>query len=152
MRGTVAVVGAPLVQAGLLVLCRKTQIYLVFRSICTTFAAVKPMRRQISAWILLAVFLPMLVLSSLHIHEISQTTDTECTDCVHHNCHGHLTATATWAHDCVLCQFLTLSMLTATVVAVTVYKHVCKQRYAQPLCGYHAACCGIIVTRGPPSV
>ena len=68
------------------------------------------------------------------------------------NCHGHLTATAPWAHDCVLCQFLTLSMLTAAVVAVTVYFHVYQQHHAQPSCGYHATSCGIIVTRGPPSV
>ncbi|MBR2206207.1 MAG: hypothetical protein IJ898_07640 [Prevotella sp.] len=101
---------------------------------------------------MLAVFLPMLIFSSLHIHEIPQTTDTECSDCVHHNCHGHLTAMATWAHDCVLCQFLTLSMLTAAMMAVTIYVHVCKKYHAQPLCGFHAVCCGTIVTRGPPSV
>jgi hypothetical protein len=115
------------------------------------FAAVKMMRRQLSAWILLAVFLPMLLLSSVHIHEASETIDTECADCVHHNCHGHLTAMATWAHDCVLCQFLTLTMLTAAVVAVTVYIHVCQKRYAQPLCGNYAACCGTTFKRGPPS-
>ena len=117
-----------------------------------TFAAVKAIRRQLSACILLAVFLPMLIFSSLHIHEIPQTTDTECSDCVHHNCHGHLTAMATWAHDCVLCQFLTLSMLAAVLMAVTVYVHVCKKYHAQSLCGCHTACCGNIVTRGPPSV
>jgi hypothetical protein len=117
-----------------------------------TFAAVKAIRRQLSACILLAVFLPMLIFSSLHIHEIPQTTDTECSDCVHHNCHGHLTAMATWAHDCVLCQFLTLSMLSAVMLAVTIYVHVCKKYHAQPLCGCHTACCGAIVTRGPPSV
>ena len=109
-------------------------------------------RRKISTWILLAVFLPMLVLSSLHIHETTETADTECTDCVHHNCHGHLTATATWAHDCVLCQFLTLTMVAATATAVTVFAHVCKKYLAQPLCGYSAAGCGVIVTRGPPTV
>jgi hypothetical protein len=41
-------------------------------------------------------------------------------------------------------------MLTAAVMAVTVFVHVCKKNHAQPLCGYQAACCGIIVTRGPP--
>ena len=93
----------------------------------------------------------MQVLSWLHIHEDSQTIDTECTAGVHHNCHGHLTATASWSHDCVLCQFLTLPMLTAAVIAVTVYVHVSKKYHAQPLCGCYATCCGIIVTRGPPS-
>ena len=112
----------------------------------------KNIRRQISACVLLAVFLPMLIFSSLHIHEIPQTTDTECSDCVHHNCHGHLSVMATWAHDCVLYQFLTLSMLTAVMMAVTVYVHVCKEYHAQPLCSKLTACCGAIVTRGPPSV
>ena len=127
---------------------KKTQIYLAFCLQSRTFAAVKVIRRQISACDLLAVFLPMLIFSSLHIHEIPQTTDTECSDCVHHNCHGHLTAMATWAHDCVLCQFLTLSMLAAVLMAVTVYVHVCKKYHVQPLCGPHAVCCGTIVTRG----
>lgn len=116
------------------------------------FATMKAMRRQISAIVLLAVFLPMLMLSSLHFHESPQVIDTECNDCVHHNCHGHLTATATWAHDCVLCQFITLPMLTAIIVAVMIFVHVCKKFRAQPLCACHTACCGTIVTRGPPTV
>lgn len=111
------------------------------------------MKRHLASWVLLAIFVPMLIMSSLHIHKESiAQTETECTDCVHHSCHGHLIQTTTWAHECVLCQFLTLTMLTATVMAVMVYIHVCKKYHAQPLCGYHAVSCGIIVTRGPPSV
>ena len=109
-------------------------------------------KRHIASWMLLAVFVPMLLLSSVHVHETGETIETECADCVHHNCHGHLTAMATWAHDCVLCQFLTFSMLAAVMLAVMVYVHVCKKYHAQPLCGCHAVCCGTIVTRGPPSV
>ena len=110
------------------------------------------MRRQLSAIILLAVFLPMLVLSSVHIHESDEAIKTECADCVHHSCHGHLTALTTWAHDCVLCQFLTLPMLAAILLAVTLYVHVCKKFRVQPLCGFRTFCCGTIITRGPPSV
>ena len=110
------------------------------------------MRRQLSAIILLAVFLPMLVLSSVHIHESDEAIKTECADCVHHSCHGHLTAAATWAHDCVLCQFLTLTMLTAAVMVVTLYILVCKCNHAQPLHAFRAVCCGTIVTRGPPTM
>ena len=106
-------------------------------------------RRHIASWLLLAVFVPMLVLSSVHIHEIGEAIEMECTDCVHHSCHGHI-ATATWAHDCVLCQFLTLTMLTAAVVAVMVFVHVCKKFHALSLCGCHAVCRDNIVTRGPP--
>lgn len=105
-----------------------------------------------AAWMLLAVFVPMLILSSVHIHETNGIIETECTDCVHHGCHGHLTQTASWVHDCVLCQFLTLTMLTAAMAAVMVYIHVCKIKYAQPLGGLYTTCYGLIVTRGPPSV
>ena len=95
----------------------------------------------------------MLLLSSLHVHEESRTEiETTCADCVHHSCHGHLSQTAIWAHDCVLCQFLTLTMLTAAVLAVIVYIHVCRKHYAQSLCEHFANYCGVIVTRGPPSV
>jgi len=90
----------------------------------------------------------MLVLSTLHVHETIQRADTEC---VHDHCGGHLTQIKTELHDCVLCQFLTLPMLTAAVMAVTVYIHVCRKYHAQPLCGYYAACCGITFRRGPPS-
>ena len=94
----------------------------------------------------------MLILSSLHVHEVGVTsTVSACNECVHHQCHGHLTQTASWAHDCVLCQFLTLTMLTAVLVAVVLYVDVCKKYHAQPLCGCRAACCGIIGTRGPPA-
>lgn len=95
----------------------------------------------------------MLLLSSLHVHEESRAAvETTCADCVHHSCHGHLSQTAIWSHDCVLCQFLTLTMLTAAVVAVTVYIHVCIKHNAQSSRGLFAAYCGFIVTRGPPSV
>ena len=60
-----------------------------------------------------------------------------------------MTAT-TWTHDCVLCQFLTLTMLTAAVMTVTVYVHVCKKSQAQLVCGFRTSCCGTIVSRGPP--
>ena len=142
---------------------RKMPFILAIQKILITFAAVNlTTKRHLASWLLLAVFLPMLVFSSLHVHEgaVSQA-EKECTDCIHHrssdgrlpskNCHAHLTQTATWAHDCVLCQFLTLTMLTAAAAAVTVYIHVCKLSYSQPLCSHHAACCGNIVTRGPPS-
>jgi hypothetical protein len=118
-----------------------------------TFAAVNlTKKRHIASWLLLAVFVPMLLLSSVHIHETGETIETECADCVHHSCHGHMTVTPHWAHDCVLCQFLTLTLLTAAAMAVTVYVHVCKEYRANPLCGYRADSYGAIVTRGPPAV
>ncbi len=109
-------------------------------------------KRHIASWLLLAVFVPMLLLSSVHIHETGEIIEAECADCVHHSCHGHMTAAATWAHDCVLCQFLTLTMLTAAMMVVTLYILVCKCNLAQPLHNIRAVCCGTIDTRGPPTI
>ena len=116
-----------------------------------TFAVVIAKKRKIAAYVLLAVFLPILLLSSLHVHEATEYAEVSCVDCLHNHCGGHLTQTTFHMDDCVLCQFLTLPMLTAAMMAVTLYIHVYKKYYAQPLCGYHAACCGVNVTRGPPS-
>ena len=117
---------------------RKMPFILAIQKILITFAAVNlTTKRHLASWLLLAVFLPN-----------HRSSDGRLPS---KNCHAHLTQTATWAHDCVLCQFLTLTMLTAAAAAVTVYIHVCKLSYSQPLCSHHAACCGNIVTRGPPS-
>jgi hypothetical protein len=45
-----------------------------------------------------------------------------------------------------------LPMLIAVMLAVTVSALVCNKRYAQPLYGYRADSCCVIVTRGPPFV
>ena len=144
----------PLASPKILSLGRKNKrVCFVLPSFIRIFAGVKQGRmRHIASWLLLAVFVPMLVLSSVHVHEESETITTECNDCVHHSCHGHMTAAATWAHDCVLCQFLTLKMLTAAVTAITVYVHVCINHLAQQLYTFSTVCCGTIVTRGPPSL
>lgn len=110
------------------------------------------LKQQISSWLLLAIFVPMLFFSSVHVHDdISSEADTECTDCVHHNCHGHLGQTVSWAHKCVLCQFLSLAYLAANLGAAIVYINVCKQYKAQYVNGYVSKYCGLNVTRGPPS-
>lgn len=91
-----------------------------------TFAAARDMRnpalkREISAWLLLAVFLPVLALSSVHVHSHTDLTTAECADCLNHSCHGHLTVMDSPLHQCVLCQFLTLSYVAAASIAVVAY-------------------------------
>lgn len=118
-----------------------------------TFAAVKANRkRKIVSWMLLAVFVPMLLLSSLHIHGYEQTGDDQCTECVHHHCGGHIGQQTLSLHECVLCQFLTLSMtVAACIVAITLFHHVYRLTFAQ---GRERLCkqaLGGIVTRGPPA-
>ena len=99
-------------------------------------------KRQWNAWILLAVMLSMTVLSSLHVHpELSATAD-NCSQCVNHIPHdGHLSATSQGAHQCVLCQFLTLTFVAAaTVGAPTLCRRAIVFRHAeQRFCRQQAA-------------
>ena len=117
-----------------------------------TFAGVKMTKRHISAWLLLAVFVPMLLLSSLHIHSYEQTADDQCTECVHHHCGGHIGQQTLSLDDCLLCQFLTLPMAVAVcIAAVTLFNNVFRLTNTQ---GYDRICkkvLGVAVTRGPPA-
>ena len=107
-------------------------------------------RRHIASWLLLAVFVPMLVLSSIHIHETGETITTECADCVHHSCHGHMAAAATWAHDCVLCQFLMLTMLVAAAAGVVFLLSRGTRVFAPIDCRVAMLARGVVCLRGPP--
>lgn len=109
-------------------------------------------KRHISAWILLAVFLPMLLLSSLHIHQESELSADSCTECVHHHCHGHLSQLAETMHHCVLCQFLTLTFVAGTASAFVSLCPACRIHYARPVSAHCTESRGIIVTRGPPAI
>ena len=107
-------------------------------------------KRYIASWVLLAVFLPTLLLSSLHIHHVSED-ETSCTACVQHQCHGHLSQLSDSLHHCVLCQFLTLSFMATAAGNVVFLFPVCSKLFIKPLCGYRPKRFRIIVTRGPPA-
>lgn len=128
-------------------------IFFVFCLFICNFAFMNvEKKRYIASWILLAVFLPTLLLSSLHIHHESETYEDSCTECVHHQCHGHLSQLADTMHHCVLCQFLTLTFVAGSVGFVVFSCFVCATRPSQPVCGHSIECCGVIVTRGPPAL
>ena len=68
-------------------------------------------RKQIASWLLLLAFLPMLLISSVHVHKHSnsQYAEIECGKCVQHlPCDGHLNIDDNRSHECVLCQFVSL--------------------------------------------
>ena len=118
-----------------------------------TFAAVNvKSRRHIASWMLLAVFVPMLLLSSLHIHVSANIAQDNCSECVHHQCHGHLGELTTTMHACVLCQFLTLSFMAAAVFAIVYYNKVFKFHLAQRRRDIRSDSCGIPQLRAPPFV
>lgn len=108
-------------------------------------------RQSIDSWVLLAIYVPMLLMASLHVHVRPLGTNEECAECIAHHCHGHLSQTATWAHDCVFCQFLSQTMLPATVIAVVLFVEIISERQAGSVEDSRVVCCAVIVTRGPPS-
>jgi hypothetical protein len=108
-------------------------------------------KRHISAIVLLAVFLPMLVLSSLHVHPETHLEDEHCEECMHHVPHaGHMGSQTTCSFDCVLCQFLTLPFLVAPLVVfiATVFLHVAPHRLEQQ--GAVSRARGFVFLRAPP--
>lgn len=120
------------------------------RSIFSIFAAVNVRtKRHIASWLLLAVFVPMVIISSLHIHE-EQATEAECADCVQHQCHGHLVQQTVGAHECVLCQFLTLPMIAVAVATLLIFNNVCKTQRPAMLCQFSVAHNGMTGLRSPP--
>ena len=75
----------------------------------------------------------------------------DCADCVHHSCHGHLTQTESWIHDCILCQFLTLSFVATAVVTLHIIKKVISSRIDTQQRNVCVAHSGIVGLRAPPA-
>jgi hypothetical protein len=109
-------------------------------------------KRHIASWVLLAVFVPMVVLASLHVHPSAVLTETVCDDCVHHHCSGHITVYDMQMHACVLCQMVSLPFLAATVVAVILYQHVVRRSHGAASSRTSISCCGIVGLRAPPTL
>ena len=106
-------------------------------------------KRHIASWLLLAVFVPMLLLSSVHVHE-ETPMKAVCDACVHHHCSGNIGLLADSMHDCVLCQFLTLPKLLAAFTTFVLYLSVFKVLRVDRLFFDYSVTHDIIVTRGPP--
>lgn len=131
---------------------------LVFHTICTTFACTnmkmkETTRRYYSSWVLLAVFLPMFVLSSLHVHPQAHYEEDYCEECLHHLPHaGHISSQTFCAFDCVLCQFLTLPFLIAAAVVFTAKNpiHIAPHRVENQCVVERER--GFVFLRAPPSL
>lgn len=62
-------------------------------------------KAYLSAWILLSVFVPMVLLSAMHIHPQVAGSDVPCHECMEHTVHnGHITTLKVHI-DCFLCAF-----------------------------------------------
>ena len=108
--------------------------------------------RSWAARILLAVFLPMLVLSSVHVNlQESAPTEAQCYACEHHIHHdGHI-ATAQHLQKCVLCQFLSLPYLAAATCCCHTPWVQPATMPGQPTAATVARVCLMASTRAPPA-
>ena len=94
----------------------------------------------------------MLLLSSLHIHVTVESDEATCAECVHHQCHGHLSQLSDGMHQCVLCQILTLTYIATPVGALLCYQYIRKVSYALRRQTPCLTSYGLISLRAPPAV
>ncbi len=132
----------------------KTQTSLVFRSVYTTFAPamnrLEQRRRLVARW-LLAVFLPMMMLTVLHIHDEGASSHITCDACVNHIPHGgHLSAADFFQHDCVICQFASLSFVAAVVIGILLFITLSPKRLPLRISLLMSRQVGIVFGRAPP--
>jgi len=92
-----------------------------FRFFCIFAPVNANSRRRRAAKVLLAVYIPMLLLLSLHVHHQRMAEAVDCYQCAHHQPHaGHITAVQDALHDCLLCQLQSEAFVAADEVGVPV--------------------------------
>lgn len=110
-------------------------------------------RRIIASWLLLAVYLPILVFSSVHTHENQLAFENECVACVNHQPHaGHFSASMALYHSCLLCQFISLTYLAIAFAVVIPYRPMNKIRLILLPVHVSHGMKGIVGLRAPPVV
>ena len=83
-------------------------------------------RQRLFAWVMLSVYVPMVLLASLHVHSLndfSKAIDCEqcqCHTAVHHS--GHITASNHHIDECLSCRFLSTQIDVPRMVADLVVK------------------------------
>ncbi len=82
-------------------------------------------RQRWFAWAILMVYVPMVLLASLHVHslnEFSTAVDCQCHTAVHHS--GHITVGSHHIDECLSCRFLNTQIDVPRTVATLVVKQV----------------------------
>ena len=86
-------------------------------------------RQQLFAWIILLVYVPMVLLASLHVHSLNDFSKAvDCDQChtaVHHS--GHITASNHHIDECLSCRFLSTQIDVPRTVASFVVKPLAAQ-------------------------
>lgn len=108
-------------------------------------------KRRFSAWLLLLVFVPVMVATSLHVHDYDNADATECYQCLHHMHHGgHFTAYSDHAFDCPFCQFVSLPFLAPALITMAATVVVLSVVYADKNSGLRTGIHSVKSTRAPP--
>jgi len=110
-------------------------------------------RRHISSYILLAVIVPMMLMSWLHVHdEDAHSGNVNCIDCLHHVHHSHISPHDAELGMCLLCQFLTIEYIPSPSLDFNLIAceegNVLQQVYVSVL----APAILLESQRGPPSI
>lgn len=101
--------------------------------------------RRMAPWILLAAYLPLVVVSSVHIHHDTVDLHDDCSQCV-----GHFEAQHFHDNDCPYCQFLSLSYLGQGIGQSTVILPA-AERLSLSVCEPQVQFCyGVSRFRAPP--
>lgn len=109
------------------------------------------LKRQLYAWLLLSVFVPMMAVAALHVHDDYSDAQTTCAECVHHQAHhGHLSGATGHLHDCVLCQLLNVSFLVASFVLLHILTAIHRSGNACPVEFVRTYAGGVFGSRAPP--
>lgn len=108
------------------IFCKDTTFLRISNAIYRNFVTLQPKmriqrKRIATAWLLLSIFVSMMMLTALHHHQPTANT-ADCVECDHHvQHHSHLTAATTSMHECLLCQFLSIPYISATVIATMLF-------------------------------
>ena len=81
-------------------------------------------KQRLFAWMILSVYVPMVLLASLHVHspnDFSQAVDCDqCHTAVHHS--GHITSISHHVDECLSCRFLGTQFDVPRTAAIQVVK------------------------------
>lgn len=126
--------------------------YELIRTFAAVFMSIKA-KRTLFSRLMLSVFLPMLLLSTLHIHQEVQVVGDVCLECVNHTPHaGHLSFGVIHYDDCVLCQFTSLPFVAAVTVVLSLAALVCEAVFPLQLRHVRLVVCRVSIPRAPPVI
>ena len=102
--------------------------------------------RHIASIVLLAIYLPITVLSSLHVHHETVDSHDDCLQCV-----GHFEARHYHEHDCLYCHFIGLYYLGESSEQSTVDLPAAERIATPTLTVALSSCHGVVSLRAPPT-